>query len=158
MAPEKSDLGRRNFLQMTGAGIVATSAGATATRARASNPSADSESAAGIVSQPSPEFGLYLTTADIIVETLISWGATHCFGVVGDGINSIIEAQRKRQDRIKYVGVRHEEAAAFMLHASPNTQVNLASASAPRVPAPSTFSTVFTTQTWMARRLSRSRA
>ena len=35
-----------------------------------------------------------------MVETLISWGATHCFGVVGDGINSIIEALRKRQDRI----------------------------------------------------------
>ena len=49
-----------------------------------------------------------------MVETLISWGATHCFGMVGDGINSIIEALRKRQDRIKYVGVRHEEAAAFM--------------------------------------------
>src|SRR6202161_2611505 len=49
-----------------------------------------------------------------MVETLISWGATHCFGVVGDGINSIIEALRKRQDQIRYVGVRHEEAAAFM--------------------------------------------
>ena len=49
-----------------------------------------------------------------MVETLIAWGATHCFGVVGDGINSIIEALRKRQDRIKYIGVRHEEAAAFM--------------------------------------------
>ena len=49
-----------------------------------------------------------------MVETLISWGATHCFGVVGDGINSFIEALRKRQDRIQYIGVRHEEAAAFM--------------------------------------------
>ena len=36
------------------------------------------------------------------------------FGIVGDGINSIIEALRKRQDRIRYIGVRHEEAAAFM--------------------------------------------
>jgi pyruvate dehydrogenase (quinone) len=114
MAPETSNLGRRNFLQMTGAGIVAASAGATPTQALASNSSADSESSACIVPQPSPEFGLDLTTADIMVETLISWGATHCFGVVGDGINSIIEALRKRQDRIKYVGVRHEEAAAFM--------------------------------------------
>jgi pyruvate dehydrogenase (quinone) len=114
MAPEKSNFGRRNFLQMTGAGILAASAGATATQALASNSSADSESSAGIVSQPSPGFGLDLTTADIMIETLISRGATHCFGVVGDGINSIIEALRKRQDRIKYIGVRHEEAAAFM--------------------------------------------
>jgi pyruvate dehydrogenase (quinone) len=53
-------------------------------------------------------------TADIVVETLIAWGATHAFGIVGDGINSIIEAFRKRQDRIRYIGVRHEEAAAFM--------------------------------------------
>ena len=49
MASEKSNLGRRNFLQMTGAGIVAAGAGATATQALASNPSADSESSAGIV-------------------------------------------------------------------------------------------------------------
>jgi pyruvate dehydrogenase (quinone) len=114
MAPETSNLGRRNFLQMTGAGIVAAGAGATATHASASNLSADSESSAGIIAQPSPEFGPDLTTADIMVETLIAWGATHCFGVVGDGINSIIETLRKRQDRIKYIGVRHEEAAAFM--------------------------------------------
>ena len=114
MGPEKSNIGRRNFLQMTGAGIVAASAGATATQALASNQSADSEISGGIVPQPSPQFAPDLTTADIMVETLISWGATHCFGVVGDGINSIIEALRKRQDRIKYIGVRHEEAAAFM--------------------------------------------
>jgi pyruvate dehydrogenase (quinone) len=49
-----------------------------------------------------------------MIEALLSWGATHCFGLVGDGINSIIEALRKRQDRIKYIGVRHEEAAASM--------------------------------------------
>jgi thiamine pyrophosphate-dependent acetolactate synthase large subunit-like protein len=36
------------------------------------------------------------------------------FGIVGDGINAVIEALRKRQDRIRYIGVRHEEAAAFM--------------------------------------------
>jgi hypothetical protein len=45
---------------------------------------------------------------------LIQWGATHVFGVVGDGINPLIEALRKRQDRIAYIGARHEEAAAFM--------------------------------------------
>ena len=112
MGPEKSNIGRRDFLQITGAGIVA--AGAGATQARASNQLPNSEYSPGILPQPSPEFGPDLTTADIMVETLILWGATHCFGVVGDGINSIIEALRKRQDRIKYVGVRHEEAAAFM--------------------------------------------
>ena len=112
--PEKSNLGRRNFLQMTGAGIVAASAGATATQALASPPSVDSEISAGVVPQPSPEFPPDMTTSDILVETLIDWGATHVFGIVGDGINSIIESLRKRQDRIRYIAVRHEEAAAFM--------------------------------------------
>lgn len=45
---------------------------------------------------------------------MVAWGATLAFGVVGDGINLIIEALRKRQGRIRYIGVRHEEAAAFM--------------------------------------------
>ena len=114
MGQENTNVGRRNFLRMTGAGIVAAGAGATATQALALNSLADSESSGGVTPQPSPEFAPDLTTADIMIETLIAWGATHCFGVVGDGINSIIEALRKRQDRIKYIGVRHEEAAAFM--------------------------------------------
>ena len=55
-----------------------------------------------------------LTTADILIETLIRWDVQFVFGIVGDGINSIIEALRKRQDRIRFIAVRHEEAAAFM--------------------------------------------
>src|ERR1700735_1987075 len=54
------------------------------------------------------------TTSDIIVETLIAWGATHVFGLVGDGMAGLIEAVRKREGQIQYVGVRHEESAAFM--------------------------------------------
>src|SRR5271163_298760 len=114
MAPKESNLGRRNFPQMTGAGFVAAGTGVTARQALASNQPTASEVSGDISTQPSLEFAPDLTTADIMVETLIAWGATHCFGVVGDGINSIIEALRKRKDRIKYIGVRHEEAAAFM--------------------------------------------
>ena len=55
-----------------------------------------------------------MNTSDILVETLIAWGTPFVFGIVGDGINPIIEALRKRQDRIRYIGVRHEEAGAFM--------------------------------------------
>jgi pyruvate dehydrogenase (quinone) len=36
------------------------------------------------------------------------------FGIVGDGINPIIEALRRREDRIRFIAVRREEAAAFM--------------------------------------------
>src|SRR5205814_4331412 len=32
----------------------------------------------------------------------------------GDGINGIMEALRRRQDQIRFIQVRHEEAAAFM--------------------------------------------
>ena len=54
------------------------------------------------------------TAADILVETLIDWGVEVIFGLPGDGINGIMEALRKRQDEIRFVQVRHEEAAAFM--------------------------------------------
>ena len=55
-----------------------------------------------------------MNAADILVETLIDWGVDLIFGIPGDGINGIIEALRKRQDRIRFIQVRHEEAAAFM--------------------------------------------
>lgn len=54
------------------------------------------------------------TTADVIAESLIDWGVDVIFGLPGDGINGFIEALRQRQDRIKFVLVRHEEASAFM--------------------------------------------
>src|ERR1700743_524886 len=54
------------------------------------------------------------TTAEILVDTLVGWGVSHVFGIVGDGITPIIEALRKRKSEIQFVGVRHEEAAAFM--------------------------------------------
>lgn len=55
-----------------------------------------------------------LKTADIVIETLLRWGVNVIFGLPGDGINGIIEALRLRQDKIKFILVRHEESAAFM--------------------------------------------
>jgi pyruvate dehydrogenase (quinone) len=54
------------------------------------------------------------TTSDVLVDRLIDWGVGVVFGLPGDGINGIMEALRTRQDRIAFVQVRHEEAAAFM--------------------------------------------
>jgi pyruvate dehydrogenase (quinone) len=54
------------------------------------------------------------TAGDILVDTLVDWGVEVIFGIPGDGINGIIESLRKRQDRIRFIQVRHEEAAAFM--------------------------------------------
>jgi pyruvate dehydrogenase (quinone) len=54
-----------------------------------------------------------MTTADLLVERLIDWGVDTIFGFPGDGVNGIFEALRTRQDRIRFIQVRHEEAAAF---------------------------------------------
>jgi pyruvate dehydrogenase (quinone)/pyruvate oxidase len=54
------------------------------------------------------------TAADVLIDTMADWGVDVVFGLPGDGINGIMEALRTRQDRIRFVQVRHEEAAAFM--------------------------------------------
>src|ERR1700730_2472126 len=54
------------------------------------------------------------TRADVLVDSLIDWGVDVIFGLPGDGINGIMEALRKRQDKIRFIHVRHEESAAFM--------------------------------------------
>jgi pyruvate dehydrogenase (quinone) len=54
------------------------------------------------------------TSADILIDTIHDWGVEVVFGLPGDGINGIMEALRKRQDQIRFIQVRHEEAAAFM--------------------------------------------
>ena len=54
-----------------------------------------------------------VNTSDIIMDTLEDWGVDTIFGLPGDGINGLMEALRQRQDRIRFVLVRHEEAAAF---------------------------------------------
>src|SRR3569623_1653328 len=53
------------------------------------------------------------TASDVLVETLLDWGVDTIFGLPGDGINGIIEALRLRKDEIRFIQVRHEEAAAF---------------------------------------------
>ena len=54
------------------------------------------------------------TAADVLIETIHDWGVEVVFGLPGDGINGIMEALRRRQDRIRFVQARHEESAAFM--------------------------------------------
>ena len=54
------------------------------------------------------------TAADILIDSLMDWGVTTIFGLPGDGINGIMEALRVRADKIRFIQVRHEEAAAFM--------------------------------------------
>src|SRR2546429_4173445 len=53
------------------------------------------------------------TVADLLIERLLDWGVEIVFSLPGDGINGIFEAGRETQDKLKYIQVRHEEAAAF---------------------------------------------
>jgi pyruvate dehydrogenase (quinone)/pyruvate oxidase len=52
--------------------------------------------------------------AESLIERLADWGVDTIFGLPGDGINGITEALRRHQDRVRFVLVHHEEAAAFM--------------------------------------------
>jgi pyruvate dehydrogenase (quinone)/pyruvate oxidase len=50
--------------------------------------------------------------AELLVETLASIGVRQVFGIVGDALNPFTDAIR-RQDRLEWIGVRHEEGAAL---------------------------------------------
>jgi pyruvate dehydrogenase (quinone) len=65
--------------------------------------------------------------SEALVERLADWGVDTVFGLPGDGINGIMEAFRRHQDRIKFVLVHHEEAAAFMAtaHAKATGQIGV---------------------------------
>ncbi len=70
-------------------------------------------------SQPSPTPGNAssesgATTAELLVEKLVEWGVSVVFGIPGDKIAHVLDALRRRQDKIRFVLVRHEEGAAFM--------------------------------------------
>src|SRR3982750_2146928 len=53
------------------------------------------------------------TVADLLIERLIDWEVDTIFGFPGDGINGIFESLRTREDKIRFIQVRREEAAAF---------------------------------------------
>jgi pyruvate dehydrogenase (quinone) len=65
--------------------------------------------------------------SEALVERLADWGVDTVFGLPGDGINGIMEGFRRHQDRIKFVLVHHEEAAAFMAtaHAKATGQIGV---------------------------------
>src|SRR6476661_1067231 len=59
-------------------------------------------------------FAMAKTAADVLIEGLVDWGVNVVFGLPGDGINGIMESLRTHQEQIRFIQVRHEEAAAFM--------------------------------------------
>ena len=63
--------------------------------------------------------------ADLVVETLQQVGVKRIYGLVGDSLNGITEALRRR-GTIQWVHVRHEEVAAFAAGAEAQLTGNLA--------------------------------
>jgi len=55
------------------------------------------------------------TVADVLVETLVAHGVDTVFGMVGHSNLGFADALRRAEDRgeVRYVGIRHEGAAAF---------------------------------------------
>jgi pyruvate oxidase len=55
------------------------------------------------------------TVADVLVETLVAFGISHVFGMVGHSNLGFADALRRAEERgeLTYVGIRHEGAAAF---------------------------------------------
>ena len=54
------------------------------------------------------------SVADFLVQRLTEWGVRRIYGYPGDGINGIMGALQRVEDRVEFVQVRHEEMAAFM--------------------------------------------
>src|SRR5260370_15248320 len=52
------------------------------------------------------------TVADQFAETLAAAGVKRVYGIVGDSLNGLTDSLR-RQGKIDWVHVRHEEVAAF---------------------------------------------
>lgn len=55
------------------------------------------------------------TISDIMVETMVNWGVNRVFGMVGHSNLGMADAIRRQEEKgkLKFIGIRHEGAAAF---------------------------------------------
>ena len=90
-----------------------------------------------------------MNASDVLVERLLAWGVDTIFGLPGDGINGVMEALRKVQDKIRFIHVRHEESAAFMACAYAKFTGSV-SACRPQAPGAFIFSTDCMTLKWIS--------
>src|SRR6476620_3426589 len=68
---------------------------------------------------------LMKTVADQFAETLVAAGVKRIYGIVGDSLNGLTDAIR-RQGKIEWLHVRHEEVAAFAAGAEAHLSGSLA--------------------------------
>ena len=55
-----------------------------------------------------------LSTSDFLVQRLYDWGVRCIYGYPGDGINGIMGALERAEDKVRFIQTPHEEVAAFM--------------------------------------------
>ena len=62
-----------------------------------------------------PETERERTVSDVLVETMVNWGVTSVFGMVGHSNLGFADAMRVAEERgdLRFFGIRHEGAAAF---------------------------------------------
>ncbi|MEM9750983.1 MAG: thiamine pyrophosphate-binding protein, partial [Pseudomonadota bacterium] len=55
------------------------------------------------------------TVSDVMAETMVNWGVTHVFGMVGHSNLGLADALREQEEKgaLTYIGIRHEGAASF---------------------------------------------
>ncbi len=96
------------------AGTIAKPA---ATQSTASSSALATAPSAGITScaLAGPATSCHRTVADLMVTTMVNWGVTHVFGMIGHSSLYLADSIRCHceQGRLHYIGIRHEGAAAF---------------------------------------------
>ncbi|MHB1377293.1 MAG: thiamine pyrophosphate-dependent enzyme [Candidatus Humimicrobiaceae bacterium] len=65
------------------------------------------------------------TVSDMLIEQIAAWGVKYVFGLPGTSSLGIVDAIRKN-NKIKYIQVRHEQTAAFMASAHGKLTGNVA--------------------------------
>src|ERR1700760_2060867 len=55
-----------------------------------------------------------VNVSDFLIQRLNEWGIRRIYGFPGDGINGILGAIARAEEKVDYVQVRHEEMSAFM--------------------------------------------
>jgi thiamine pyrophosphate-dependent acetolactate synthase large subunit-like protein/nitrite reductase/ring-hydroxylating ferredoxin subunit len=73
------------------------------------------ERADGVYVQIRPPAPHVRTVSDVMVETMVAWGVTHVFGMVGHSNLGFADAMRRQEEagNLTFIGIRHEGAAAF---------------------------------------------
>ncbi|MFT8316995.1 MAG: pyruvate oxidase [Sporolactobacillus sp.] len=54
-----------------------------------------------------------IKASEAVVQLFENWGIDHIYGIPGDSIDTMVEALRKKESKIKFYQVRHEEVASL---------------------------------------------